>query len=136
MMNVIDTSVVTKWLFRELDSDIAIAILENEQEYFAPDYLRIEFQSTVSKKIRTGLITIEEGQRRLDDFRKFNFYYKSFEEIEHLSFELSAHYPITFYDAMFLALAIQQNAYLITFDRRLKRSVIRTELEELVVIPV
>ncbi|CAN5144686.1 hypothetical protein BH23BAC3_BH23BAC3_11210 [soil metagenome] len=134
-MNVIDTSVVLKLLFREPDSEIAVHLLEIEREFYAPEYLRIEFLSNVTKKIRTGVISLEEGRKRMSNFNQFNFHYDRFENIEHLAFELSAQYPITFFDSLFVSVAFEHDVKLYTFDKRLKRSVNGTDLAGYVVVP-
>lgn len=134
-MNVADTSVATKWMFREPHSDTAVKLLEKEISFFAPDYLKIEFTSNITKKIRAGIISIEEGRKRREDFDKINLQYKSYKELEALAFEFSTAYPVTFYDSLFVALAYQERVRLYTFDERLVRSLKNTELGEIVIIP-
>lgn len=134
-MNVIDTSVVLKLLFREPDSEIAVHLMERERVFYAPKYLRIEILSNVTKKIRTGHITIQEGRKRIGNFNQLNFNYELFENIEQLAFELSAQYPITFYDSLFISLAFEHDVLLYTFDKRLKRSVSGTDLARYVLVP-
>jgi len=134
-MNVVDTSVVTKWMFRERDSDMAVKLLEKEGSFFAPDYLKIEFTSNITKKIRAGILPIEEGRERRKDFNKINIQYKPYIELEALAFEFSTVYPVTFYDSLFVALAYQEKVRLYTFDERLGRSLKNTELGEIVIIP-
>jgi len=134
-MNVLDTSVVTKWFFREPGSDLAVELLRSEKEFFAPDYLRIEFFSNVSKKVRAGQITIEEGRELQDKFEKISFQLVPYKKLENMVFEFSTQYPITYYDSIFIALAYSQRSKLYTFDKRLKRSVEETALDRLVIIP-
>ena len=134
-MNVVDTSVVTKWFFREPGSDIAVRLLEYERSFYAPDYLRIEFSSNITKKVRAGYLTVNEGRGRRNDFEKLGLYFELYKELEGLAFELSTQYPITYYDALFVALAFRERVLLYTFDKRLKRSVKETELDKLIVIP-
>lgn len=134
-MNVVDTSVVTKWFFREPDSDISVKLLEKERFFYAPDYLRIEFLSNITKKVRAGYLTANNGRDRKDNFDKMGLSFELYKELEDLAFELSTQYPITFYDALFVALAFRERVVLYTFDKRLKRSVKETELDSFIVIP-
>ncbi|NBC02567.1 MAG: PIN domain-containing protein [Bacteroidetes bacterium] len=134
-MNIVDTSVVTKWLFREKYSDEALLVLENEKEFFAPGYLRIEFFSSVSKKVRAGFLEIQKSKIILRQFQKLSLHFVPYSELEYLAFEISTEYPITFYDAIFIVTAIDQNKKLYTFDFKLKKSVNNTELDEIVIIP-
>lgn len=134
-MNIVDTSVVIKWFFREPNSEKALKLLDREKFFYAPDYLKIEFVSNVTKKVRTGLLTAKDGRDRRRDFNKIGFYFELNKKLEDVAFELSIQYPITFYDAFFVALAFREKAILYTFDKRLMRSVKGTELETLIVIP-
>lgn len=134
-MNVVDTSVVTKWFFREPGSDIAVKLLQREKLFYAPDYLRIEFLSNITKKVRAGFLTANVGRDRRSNFDKIGLYFELYKELEDLAFELSTQYPITFYDALFVALAFRERVLLYTFDRRLKRSIKGTELDSLIIIP-
>jgi predicted nucleic acid-binding protein len=134
-MNVVDTSVVTKWFFREPNSDISVKLLEKERFFYAPDYLRIEFISNITKKVRAGHLTANNGRDRKDNFDKMGLSFELYKELEELAFELSTQYPITFYDALLVALALRERVVLYTFDKRLKRSVKGTELDSFIVIP-
>lgn len=134
-MNVVNTSIVTKWFFRETDSDIAVELLKRERFFYAPDYLKVEFLSNITKKVRAGFLTATIGRERRNNFDKLSFQFELYKKLEHLAFELSTQYPITFYDSLFAALAFRKRVVLYTFDKRLKRSVKGTELDTLVVIP-
>ncbi len=134
-MNVVDTSVVTKWFFREPGSDIAVNLLQKERFFYAPDYLKIEFLLNITKKVRAGYITAKVGRDRRSNLDKIGLHFKLYKELEDLAFELSTQYPITFYDALFVALAFRERAVLYTFDRRLKKSVEGTELDKIVLVP-
>lgn len=134
-MNVVDTSVVTKWLFREPYSDLAVKLLEKETEFIAPDYLKIEFTSCITKKIRAGILSVEEGRKRRKDFDQLNFLFESYKVLEALAFEFSTTFPVTFYDSIFVALAYQNRVKLYTFDQRFGRSLKNTALEKIVIIP-
>lgn len=135
-MNIIDTSVVVKWLFREKYSDEALILLEKEEEFFSPEYLRIELFSSVSKKVRAGFIETDYSKTVLRQFDKLTIKFLPYSDLEHLAFEIATEYPITFYDAIFIAAAVDQNKKLYTYDLKLKKSVSNTELDEIVNIPV
>ena len=134
-MNVVDTSVVLKWFFREPNSEKAVTLLQQEKFFYAPDYLKIEFISNITKKVRTGLLTAKIGRDRRKDFDRIGLHFEPYKELEDLAFELSTQYPVTYYDALFMALALREGGVLYTFDKRLKRSLNGTELETLILIP-
>lgn len=134
-MNIIDTSVVIKWLFREKYSNEALHLLENEDEFFAPEYLKMELFSSVSKKVRAGYLETQKSKIVLRQIQKLPLRFVHYSELEYLAFEIATKYPITFYDAIFIATAVDQNKKLYTFDFKLKKSVNETELDEIVNIP-
>jgi len=135
-MNIVDTSVVTKWFLREKYSEEAISLLEQEQEFIAPDYLRIEFHSNISNKVRAGFITNDESREILGIFEIIDLWFEPYKNLESLAFELSTNYPVTFYDAIFIALAFNTRSILYTFDEKLKKSAANTAFDELISVPV
>lgn len=134
-MNIVDTSVVAKWLFREANSNEALYLLENEREFYAPEYLRIELYSSITKKVRAGFLQIEDSRLVIKQFEKLTLHFLPYLDLQYLAFEIATEYPITFYDAIFIAVAIDQKSIFYTFDLRLKRSVSNTELDEIVNVP-
>ena len=134
-MNVVDTSVVTKWFVRENHSDEAFALKKQEKEFIAPDYLKIEFYSNLSKRVRAGHISYEEAIEFQEKLNRISLWFERYANLQELAFEFSTTYPLTYYDSIFVALAYQRRATLYTFDLKMKRSVENTELEELVVVP-
>lgn len=135
-MNVVDTSVVMKWLFREEHSDEALHLLETEREFYAPDYIRIEVFSNITEKVRAGYLQCTDSRRVIKQFEQLILHLLPYSDLQYLAFEISTEYPVTFYDAIFLAAAINRETNFYTYDRRLKRSVENTELDEIVLVPV
>lgn len=134
-MNVVDSSVVLKWLFGEKNSDEALQLLILEKEFYAPEYLRIEVISNITKKVRAGIIKTNDARIVLKQFGQLTLTLLPYLKLEPLAFELSTEYPVTYYDAIFLAVAINQQSNFYTFDLRLKRSVENSVLENMVTVP-
>ncbi len=134
-MNIVDTSVVIKWLFREEYSDKALGLLENEKEFTAPEYIRIEVFSNITKKIRAGFLQTFDSKTILKQFEQLTLYLLPYSDLQYLAFEIATEYPINFYDSIFLAAAINRKVNFYTFDFRLKRSVENTVFDEIVRIP-
>src|SRR5690625_7364419 len=118
-MPVTDTSVVMKWLFREQGSPQALVLLESQSQFYAPDYLEIEILSGITKKVRSGLCEIRESHLKLEQFHKLPVQLIPLHVMREFAFERASVYPITFYDALFLAAAINLNDYLLPADEKL-----------------
>jgi len=118
----VDTSVVVKWLNQEGESDTnqALSLLHaakrNELLLLSSDLIPIEVSNALvwSKKLRNKLL--EEAIHDL-----FSFPVQLITTDEALASEagkISQEYGITIYDAMYLAVAMKQNASLITADSK------------------
>lgn len=101
---VLDASVVAQWFFPEAGGDAARALLpESDREFMAPDLLVAEWGNMLWKKVKKGELRPGEGRALLAD----------------IAHRLSVSLDITFYDALYAALALQTRSRLLTADRRL-----------------
>ncbi len=119
---IIDASVGVKWLLREPDRDLALALLERE-EVAAPDLIRLEIGHVLGKRLRRGEISplfaaevwrnLGETPVRLEPFA------------EHLerAFALSLQTGTALCDCVYLALAEAEDEILVTADERFARAV-------------
>ncbi len=126
---VVDASVAVKWLLPEPGREAAAHLLdlyESEQvDLIAPTLIQLEVANVLSKRCR---------QRRLDRamadtlFAAFQLRAPRLIETPDLlrrSLELSLRHAASFWDCVYLALAIESRADLVTADRRFYRSVER-----------
>ena len=136
---VVDASVAVKWFLDERDSDVARLLLEDDPrphffapyEILAPAILPIEVRYVLGKQFNKGAISLEMLVMSLSIMRKI---FGSFAPIDDdllekasaLSFRLSDG-PIThldnvptfgIYDCLYIALALQCDAELVTADRK------------------
>jgi predicted nucleic acid-binding protein len=123
---VLDCSVAAKWILPEIDRALALRLFERyaagEIELIAPDLLVAEFASLVAKRSGRKQISAEQARQafalmkrcapRLFDMRPL---------IPH-ALDLSLHYQLSFWDCIYLALAIEHDCPVVTADRRLFRS--------------
>ncbi|KPF74419.1 hypothetical protein IP88_07985 [alpha proteobacterium AAP81b] len=112
---IVDASVAVKWLLREPDTDDAVALI-GQKSLSAPDLIHAEIANIVWKHTLRGEVhDIEQYLARLDQI------------LDHVSpcWELAAsatalavtlRHPA--YDCFYLALAIAEDAELVTADRR------------------
>lgn len=120
-MIVVDASVAVKWLLPEPGSEAAMELLRGRDILVAPELIRVEVASAVTRRFRRGELSaddskevvrlwmdvLKEGvvqvQANLDDLR----------EAANLAVDLR--HPI--YDCIYLAVARRNAARLITADR-------------------
>ncbi len=118
-MLVIDTSVVVKWVVpetegrREADTEIALSLLETA--LVAPDCIIGEFANALFKKIQRGEIERTQAEKSIEILPTLI----QFEPISTLiapAFELACDLEHPVHDCLYLALAIELNAQLVTAD--------------------
>ncbi len=120
-MIVVDASVAVKWLLPEPGSEAATDLLRNRDMLAAPDLIRVEVASAVTRRVRRGELSAEDAKEivrlwtdvlkqgviqihsNLDDLR----------EGAHLALQMSHN----IYDCVYLATARRIGARLVTADR-------------------
>jgi predicted nucleic acid-binding protein len=125
---VIDASVAAKWLFDEPESELADLLLSRGDLLLAPDLLYAEIGNVIWKRLRRGELDPSRTDALLDEllaapvklFPISNFVREAV-RIAHLSRR-------SFYDASYLALAIQESCALITADLRLLNALRNTPI--------
>ena len=116
---VVDASVAAKWFFEEVQSEEALGILDNSNELHIPDYLYIEVDSVICKRIRKRVLNNNEGNRIRTSLRRFPLQKHPFTEIQDAAFGLAVQTSQGLYDCLYLALSLMLDAVLVTADRRL-----------------
>ena len=126
-LSVIDASVAVKWVLSETAEDKATALLQSFAdgaiELIAPEVLLHEVASTLSKRCRRKDLTSKQAERAFELFLEKTPVLLDQPIAEALA--LALRHQISFWDSLYLALAINQRADLITADQRLYRSVSR-----------
>jgi predicted nucleic acid-binding protein len=123
---VVDASVAVKWLFEEQDSEAAEALLisagEDNLKLVAPTILPAEVANALWKRMRRGDLdrrkTLETGQR----FEEICPLLLPIENLVQRALELAIDSRHPVYDCLYVALAEELPADLITADERLYRA--------------
>ena len=132
---VIDASVAIKWYVPELGSQEAAAVLDREEFLIAPDLLAAEFGNVLWKKVRKGELAQAEATEIIAVFtssgsialRPVSVYLSA-------AFDLAIRWNLTVYDALYLAVAIEESCPLVTADETLGRGLRGTALENSVLV--
>ncbi|MFN3537114.1 MAG: type II toxin-antitoxin system VapC family toxin [Brevundimonas sp.] len=122
MTLVVDCSVALKWVLVEEGREAALDLIG--QALIAPDFLTLECANVLALKARGGLISPARARASLKEiealpglvFRQSSVHVGAAQE---LSLELAQ----TAYDCLYLALAISEDATLVTADEKFERAV-------------
>ncbi len=125
MKYVLDASVAARFLLNEELSDKAAKVLEDflkgEIDVVAPSLVVYEVGNSLWKAVKLGFIEEEEAASALDTFLKLKVWreLKESELLEAIFLSVSSN--ITYYDAVYMALAKSERAILLTADEELIR---------------
>ena len=122
----LDTNVLVSYLVADENSPQADALVLEAVLGIArlviPAFAWAEVGSVLRKKVRMGLLTIEEAQGCFEDFSNLPIDYINGESVRARSWELAEQYQLpTLYDAAFLACAESESAEFWTTDEVLLR---------------
>jgi predicted nucleic acid-binding protein len=133
---VIDASIAAKWLFLEEGSDKAEGLLESYNSFIVPELFYIEMDAIISKKVRQGELPAVDANRKRDQVMKLALQKFDHQTISKLAFEISISLPVTFYDALYLSLAIETKSIMWTADSRLVNGLSNTVLANYIQNPL
>jgi predicted nucleic acid-binding protein len=118
---VIDANVAAKWYMPEAGSDAALELMTGPNPLVAPDLIRLEVLSALTRRVRTREATVAETGRRCQDWRRHlhagAVSLVPENELLEDAVRLAMGIPHTLQDCLYLALAQRLDAPLITADR-------------------
>jgi predicted nucleic acid-binding protein len=109
--------VAVKWFLPEVDDTKALAVLD-EFEPIAPDWLLIEVANVLDRRRRDREIT-QADCRTAVGFLRHAIELRPSAGLVGAAQDLAAERSLTVYDAIYLALALDEGLRLVTADRRL-----------------
>ncbi len=120
---VLDNSALIPLFFEEEGTESIQKILQEvEVEFIAPEFLAIELSNVFTTGIRRQKITKSEAAQYLHMFQQLSLDLKRYpmqKNLQHV-LDLATQTGLSFYDAVYLGLAEQQGAILVTHDKRLR----------------
>ena len=115
---VVDASVAVKWFFPEIHSVCALDILRSDCQICAPDLVWSEVSNVIWKRWRRKQISRNEGSAIIYDLIRFPLKIHASDTLAPIAWGISTQTDQSFYDSLYLALAIKTNCRLITADRK------------------
>jgi len=116
---IIDTSVVIKWYLPEIYQSEAQRFLDPVLDRHAPDLLHAELGSVLLKKLRRREINVDECRMYLGRLSAVPLISHEALPLRQVALEIGS----SFYDGLFLALALQLGGRLVTADSKLYRKI-------------
>jgi predicted nucleic acid-binding protein len=126
---IIDTSVAIKWFLPEIYQAEAQRFLDPAYDRHAPDFLHAELGSVLLKKVRRREITADECRRYMVQLVVVPLLSHESLSLRPAGFEIALQVGSSFYDGLFLSLAIQLGGRLVTADDKFYRKVQGTILD-------
>ena len=125
---VVDASVVIRWFFASPDTAAAVALLEKQWAYVAPDSLVSDLGRVIWRRVRRGSLQPATAQRLVTDLATIAVDTVPCRALATDASAIAALAGRPFGDALYLALAARLQTQLISADTRLLRGVAATPL--------
>ena len=122
---VLDVSVAAKWFLVEEEphKNQAMNLLarsqEGEIEFIIPDLFWAELGNVLCKAVRQDRCTAREAQESLERAKLLEMATVPSAELVEKAFGIAQKYGRSFYDSLYVALAVSRGATLITADEKL-----------------
>ena len=125
MTLVIDSSAVLKWILNETDSDAARRILQDYQDglvdLMAPSLVHWEVGNVLAKLVRCGELALEQAEDGFAIVLQHSPMLQDTPAVSRAALKMAATHHHSYYDCLFLALALERHCGLITADERFFR---------------
>lgn len=119
---VIDASVGIKWFVPEVHEQAALGIYRSTYEFIAPDLIYAEIGNILWKKWRRGEISDKVAIGILRDFKDIEFLVYQSLDLAEETLNIAKTYNLSFYDSLYVSVAVKTDTALITADQKLFQS--------------
>lgn len=130
---VVDASVAIKWYIPENHSADAERLLSAADELHCPDLLFAEIGNILWKYVRRGECSQEKASTILNALRDIGFDVCDTPGLALKALDIACETNRTFYDSLYIALAVQLDVPMVTADLRLFNEMARTPLRNYVI---
>ena len=115
---VVDASVAAKWFLEEDYTAEAFRLLSPENTLHAPDFILLEIDHVLCKKVRRDELTEEEGEEIREALEVFPFHQHRFNSLRDRAFAMACGLRRGIYDCLYLTLAAVLGGKMVTADRK------------------
>lgn len=121
---------MVKWFVPEVHAEAARSLLREDFSLSSPDLVRAEVGNVLWKKWRRDQLSSETVEGVLRDLRSFTLTIETSEPLMGEAWSVAKLHDRSFYDGLYVALAIQKGCALVTADRKLYNALEGSNLEE------
>jgi predicted nucleic acid-binding protein len=125
---VVDASVAAKWFLPEPDAPAALRLLDGRRRLAAPDLIYCEVGNIIWRLSARKLLSPDEASRMIEDFLSMPLEIYDSASVLPSALEIAITTKRTVYDSLYLALAIELDATVVTADHRWANALTTTPL--------
>ena len=115
---VVDASVAAKWFLEEDYATEAFRLLAPENTLHAPDFMLLEIDHVLCKKVRRDELTEEEGEEIRDALEVFPIHLHPFNPLRDRAYAMACSLRRGIYDCLYLTMATLLDGKMVTADRK------------------
>jgi len=127
---VVDASVAVKWFLPEDHTEAARGLVESGSDLLSPDLVRAEVGNVMWKRWLRGEVLAESTIEALRDLELLPLRIESSELLMETAWNVARLYGRSFYDGLYVALAVQMGCAFVTADRKLYNALNDSDLNE------
>jgi predicted nucleic acid-binding protein len=129
---VVDASVAVKWYLPEVHDAASLRLLAGSDELLVPDLIYSEVGNILWKRIRSGEMLESEAQAVLQSFGALPLNVSASWPLVLPALTIAVQVQRTLYDSLYLALAVQESAVMVTADEKFYNVLLATPLKSFV----
>jgi len=115
---VVDACVAIKWFVLEIHNEAALRLRHSAYHLHVPNFFLLEFGNVISKKYRRGEITLAESHFMINKVQSVSFTWHEDKLLFPKAFEIANETHRSFYDCLYLSLAVSLDGQMVTADSR------------------
>ncbi len=114
---VLDASVALKFLVEEPGTAEALSLLDRPDKRIAPDWIAVELAGALWNKVKYSKLLAIHAERSLEEFPRYFHRLVPCQPLIGDTFRLSIRLQHPVYDCLYLSLAMNEGARLVTADK-------------------
>ncbi len=130
---VVDASVALKWYLTEKYTDEALLLIDDKFTLLAPNLLWIELGNAIWKNVRLGNATIAVWEGVSSSLSACVDIMEANSKMLDKAFEIAIEAEHPLYDCLYLALALEADAKVVTVDKRFLNTFAKSKHAERIV---
>jgi predicted nucleic acid-binding protein len=129
---VVDACVAAKWVLEEEWSSEATRLLDTAHYLHAPDFIDLELDHILCKRIRRNELTVEEAEEVREIMKVFPIQKYSFAQLQDHAFAMASTIRRGIYGCLYLTLARLLDVQMVTADKKLQDALVDGPWEQII----